>query len=200
MKNQKGEVTLFCVLILVALSGLLTLCAVELQKNFSLMKKRTELFLCVKETKGELNNYLLRTARLNWLIKNTSRAQMVAVFFPPLWAAVGSAEKIKRVTKGLQLGALSLFEIKLLKLKKQGCPLDPRLLQSPYELGKDFGYTRTFEGAAKLREKKWTYYFIDRPYVLSLTVDAGQAESLIPKLEYRAEEKMGTLSSLLSSR
>lgn len=200
MNNQKGEVTLFCVLILVALSGLLTLCGVELQRNFSLLKKRTELFLCVKETKGELNNYMLRTARLNWLIKNTTRAQMVAMFFPPLWAAVGSAEKVKRVTKGLQLATLAIYESKLVKLKQRGCPLDPRLLISPYELGKDFGYTRTFEGAAKLRKKTWTYYFIDQPYVLSLTVDASKAESMWPKLDYRAEEKMGTLSSLLSSR
>jgi hypothetical protein len=200
MNNQKGEATLFCVLILVALSGLLTLCGLELQKNFSLLKKRTELFLCVKETKGELNHFLLRTARLNWVIKNTTRAQMVAVFFPPLWTAVGSAEKIKRVTKGLQLASLGIFEGKLIKLKGQGCSLDPRLFVTPYELGKDFGYTRTLEGAAKLRKKKWTYYFIDRPYGLSLTVDATGAEGFMPKIKYQAEEKMGTLSSLLSSR
>lgn len=200
MNNQKGEATLFCVLILVALSGLLTLCGLELQKNFALLKKRTELFLCVKETKGELNIYMERTSRLNWLIKNTTRAQMVAVFFPPLWPAVGSAEKVKRVTKGLQVAALTLYGLKLHKLMKRGCPLDPRMLLTAYELGADFGYSRTLEGAAKLRKKKWTYYFIDRPYVLSLTVDATQAESLWPKVEYQAEEKMGTLSSLLSSR
>ena len=97
MRNQKGEAILFCVLILVALSGLLTLCSLELQHHFSSMKKRTTLFLCVKETKGELNLYLKSMGRLNWLLQNVSRAQMIAVFYPPLWPVVGNAEKLKKV-------------------------------------------------------------------------------------------------------
>ena len=97
MRNQKGEAILFCVLILVALSGLLTLCSLELQHHFSSMKKRTTLFLCVKETKGELHLYLKSMGRLNWLLQNVSRAQMIAIFYPPLWPVVGNAEKLKKV-------------------------------------------------------------------------------------------------------
>lgn len=200
MKNEKGEATLFCVLILVALSGLLTLCGLELHKNFSLMKKRTDLFLCVKEAKGELNIYLKSMGRLNWVLKHVTKAQMVAVFIPPLWPYVGNAEELKKVAKGLQAAKLPVYFAKLSKLKNRGCPLDPRMLQTPYTLGKDWGFEREMSGAAKLRGKEWTYYFLDKPYLLTLKVDAERSEAVMPKIGFRAEEKMGTLSSLLSSR
>ncbi len=200
MKNEKGEVTLFCVLLLVVLSGLLTLCALELEHSFRLMKKRTNLILCVKETKGELDRYFVTMGRLNWVLKNIRLAQAAAIFFPPIAPYVLYAEKLRRVTKGLQATALIPYFAKIIELKKRGCPLDPRLAINPFVLGKDFGFQRTSLGAAKLRSKKWTYYFYDKPYALSLTIDATRMESLWPKIIYRAEEKMGTLSSLLSSR
>lgn len=198
--NQKGEATLFCVLILVVLSGLLTLSAVELQRTFSLLKKRTNLFLCTKEVKGELDLHLKYMGRLNWVIKNTTRAQVLAVFIPPLWPYIGNADQIKRISKSLQAVDALQFEIKLYSLAKKGCPIDPRMYSSPYEVGTDYGFKRTMEGAAKLRKKEWTYYFLDRPYLLSLKVNAENSESLWPKIYYQAEEKGAMLSSLLSSR
>ena len=200
MKNQNGEATLFCVLILVALSGLLTLCSLELQYSFGLLKKRTHIFLCVKETKGELHRYLKHMGRLNWLIKNTSRAQAVAVFFPPLWPHVANADKLKRLAKTFQAAATPLYFDKIRDLKKRGCPIDPQIYLNPYELGSDYGFRRTLEGTAKIRKTKWTYHFLEKPYFLTLKVDAARAESLYPRVDYLAEEKTGTLSSLLSSR
>lgn len=200
MNNQKGEATLFCILILVALSGLLTLCGLELHKNFSLLKKRTNLFLCVKEAKGELNLYLISMGRLNWVLKNVTKAQMAAVFIPPLWPYVAETEKLKKTVKILQAGTLPLYLAQLNRLRNKGCALDPRMFQTPYKLGKDWGYEREAAGNAKLRGKEWTYYFLDKPYLLTLKVNAWKAESLMPKIEFQAEEKMGTLSSLLSSR
>lgn len=200
MRNQKGEAILFCVLILVVLSGLLTLCGLELQRNFSLMKKRTDLFLCVKETKGELDHYMKAMGQINWLLKNISRAQMVAIFYPPLWAVVGSAEKLKKVAKGMQAAGLGVYGAKLRELKGKGCPIDPQMLLTPFKIGKDYGFQRSMDGAALLRNKTWTYYFLDRPYLLTLKIDASKVEAIIPKLSYQAEEKGAILSSLLSSR
>lgn len=200
MKNQKGEALLFCILILVILSGLLTLCGLELQHNFSMMKKRTNLFLCVKETKGELDLYLKTIGRVNWLLKNVSKAQLIAVFYPPLWPVVGNTEKLKKVAKSIQAGRLTLFYLNLKKLKSKGCPLDPQLLINPYQLGTDYGFKRSIDGVAIIRSKKWTYYFLDKPYLLTLKIDASKSEAIIPKLNYQAEEKGAILSSLLSSR
>ena len=200
MRNQKGEAILFCVLILVALSGLLTLCSLELQHHFSSMKKRTTLFLCVKETKGELHLYLKSMGRLNWLLQNVSRAQMIAVFYPPLWPVVGNAEKLKKVAKGLQAGELGLYFAKLNGLKARGCPIDPQMLLNPYQLGSDFGFKRRMDGSAIIRSKKWAYYFLKRPYLLTLKIDASSIETIVPKPTYQAEEKGAILSSLLSSR
>jgi hypothetical protein len=200
VRNQKGEALLFCVLVLVALSGLLTLCGLKLQHSFNLMEKRTNLFLCVKEAKGELTIYMKAMGRLNWMLKNVTKAQKVAIFYPPLWPYLGNAEKLKRVAKGLQATSLALYSSKLAKLKLKGCPLDPQMILNPYKLGSDFGFQRSLAGEAILRSKQWTYYFLDRPYLLSLEIDATRSESLMPKLTYRATEKGAILSSLLSSR
>lgn len=200
MNNQRGEATLFCVLILVALSGLLTLCALELQYSFNLLKKRTRIILCVKEAKGELHRYLRHMGRLNWLIKNTTRAQLVAVFFPPLLPYVANAEKLKDLAKSFQAAALVPYVGKISDLKKRGCPIDPQIYLTPYELGSDYGFKRTPEGAARIRKTRWTYHFLGKPYFLTLKVNAVRAEALYPKVDYLAEEKLGTLSSLLSSR
>ena len=200
MRNERGEAILFCVLILVVLSGLLSVCGLELQHNFRLMKKRTNLFLCVKETKGELNNYLKMMGRLNWLLKNTAKAQLVAAFFPPLWPVIGNVEKIKKVAKTIQATALGRYQLKLMKLKAKGCPIGPHILINPYKLGNDFGFQRTMDGAARLRSRTWTYYFLDRPYLLGLKVNATKVDAITPKLSFQAEEKGAILSSLLSSQ
>ena len=200
MRNEKGEALLFCVLVLVALSGLLTLCGLKLQHSFNLMEKRTNLFLCVKETKGEFHIYMKAMGRLNWMLKNVTKAQKVAIFFPPLWPYVGNAEKLKRAAKGLQAMTLAAYTTKISQIKLKGCPLDPHMVLNPYQLGTDSGFQRSLGGEAILRSKKWTYYFLERPYLLSLEVDGSRSEGIFPKLIYRAKEKGAILSSLLSSR
>ena len=200
MRNQKGEAILFCALILVALSGLLTLCGLSLQHHFSLMKKRTHLFLCTKETKGELDLYLKSMGRLNWLLKNISKAQAVAIFYPPLWTVVGNAEKLKRLAKVLQGAELARYETQISRLKARGCPIDPQLLLTPYKLGTDLGFQRSAGGVAIKRKQVWTYYFFEKPYLLTLKVNTNQNESIKPKILYEAMEKGAILSSLLSSR
>lgn len=200
MRNQRGEAILFCVLVLVALSGLLTLCGLKLQYKFGLMQKRTNLFLCVKEAKGELNNYMKAMGRLNWVLKNVTKAQKVAIFFPPLWPYVGNAEKLKQAAKSLQGARLAVYGVKIAKLKSSGCPMDPRMVLNPFILGADFGFQRKLGGAAILRSKKWTYHFLDKPYLVTLDIGTTNLESIMPKTDFRATEKGAILSSLLSSR
>jgi hypothetical protein len=200
MRNQKGEAVLFCTLILVALSGLLTLCGLELQHHFSLMKKRTHLFLCTKETKGELDLYLKSMGRLNWLLKNISKAQAVAIFYPPLWTVVENAEKLKRVTKILQAAELARYETQISKLKARGCPIDPQLILTPYKIGTDLGFQRRHDGSAIRRKQEWTYYFLEKPYLLTLKVNTTKNESIRPKILYESMERGAILSYHLSSR
>ena len=200
MRNQKGVAVLFCTLFLVALSGLLTLCGLELQHHFSLMKKRTHLFLCAKETKGELDLYLKSVGRLNWLLKNISKAQAVAIFYPPLWTVVGNAEKLKRLAKILQGAELARYETQISKLKARSCPIDPQLILTPYKIGTDLGFQRSHDGSAVRRKQEWTYYFLEKPYLLTLKVNTTKNESIHPKILYETMEKGAILSSLLSSR
>jgi hypothetical protein len=197
--NQRGEATLLCVLVLVVLSGLVTLCGLRLQHSFSNLKKRTELFLCVKETKGELDRYLKFMGRTNWALKNTTRAQMVALFIPGMQGAALKADKIKRIIKTAQNASLILYYKKLTELKGKGCPLDPRMVLTPFELaGK--GYKRGPDDRALIRSDKWTYMFLSKPYFLSLQVQTLGMEAINPRIKYIAEEKGAKLSSLLSLR
>jgi hypothetical protein len=199
MNNQKGEAILFCVLILVVLSGLLTLCGLELQRNFSSMKKRTNLFLCVKESKGEFNNYMTLMGRTNWALKNISKAQMVAAFIPGLQGAALEADKLKRALKAIQQVSLAAYVAKIIELKKKDCPLDPQMVLTPF-LFTGAQYKRGLDDVALLRRSTWTYFYFEKPYLLTLKVDASHFQRISPQIIYQAEEKGATLSSLLSSR
>jgi hypothetical protein len=197
--NQRGEATLLCILVLVILSGLVTLCGLRLQHSFSNMKKRTELFLCVKETKGELHRYLKFMGRTNWALKNTTRAQLVALFIPGLQGAALKADKIKRIIKTAQNTSLILYYKKLAELKGKGCPLDPRMVLTPFELAGN-GYKRGMDDRALIRSEKWTYIYLSKPYLLSLEVQTNGMEAINPNIKFIAEEKGAKLSSLLSLR
>ena len=196
--NQRGEMNLVLVLIVVALTSVMILCALRLQRSFSLMQKRTELFLCVKETEGELVRYMKFMGRTNWALKNIQKAQLIAVFFPPLLPLVGSAEKLRKALKLLQDVSLIPFVKKLSELKSRGCPLDPRLFKTPFELGLT-GYQRGSYGRAKIRNEKWTYYYVSYPYTITVEWNAGAYEAVWPVLTRNSSEKTAKLSSILSS-
>ncbi len=121
--NQKGETILFFVLILVVISGLFTLCGLELQRSFSLLQKRTNLFICVKQTKGEIHRYLDFMGKTNWALKNSSKAQLIATLIPGLQGIALNAEKMKKTLKHLQTGSLINYQAKILQLKIQGCQI-----------------------------------------------------------------------------
>ncbi len=196
--NQRGDVNLFFVLFVAGLSGVMILCALRLQRSFHLLEKRTELFLCVKETEGELSRYMKFMGRTNWAIKNIEKAKLIMMFIPGLQGGALEAEKAKRTLILLQNTGLIPYLKKTAELKSKGCPLDPRLLITPFELSGS-GYQRETAGSAKLRKTKWTNQYLSSPYALSVEWDASGLDSLNPKLLRKSWESGAKLSSILSS-
>lgn len=193
--NQKGEITLFSCLLILTLSGLVLLCTLELQKSFGLLQKRTQLFLCVKETKGEFHHFMKFMGRTNWAIKNINRASLIMAFIPGLQKAALDAQKAKKYLQYIQNARVVSYLKTLKDLSGKSCPLDPRMFITPFKIGK-----RDENGATILREEKWTYYYFSKPYLLSLKINAKNWERINPKIKYQAQEKAAKLSSLLSSR
>lgn len=199
MNNQKGEVTLLSCLLIFILMSIVLLCSLELRKSFKQLKKRTDLFLCVKETKGEFHHYMKFMGRTNWAIKNINQASLIMMFIPGLQGVAADAQKAKKYLQYAQEGRVVSYLKSLSSLKTKGCPVDPRMFITPFRLGTRL-LKRDGHGAAELREKKWTYYYFSKPYLLSLEIDASGYESIKPKMTYQAQEKLGKLSSLLSYR
>lgn len=197
--NQKGEITLISSLILLALTSLVLLSALELKKTYQLLERRTHLFLCVKEAKGEVNLFLKFMGRTNWAIKNINRASLIIAFIPGLQGLALDAQKAKKYLQYAQNIRFIAYMKTLNSMRAKSCALDPRMFITPYQLGSRL-LERDTEGAAILRETEWTYYYFSKPYLLSLTVKASGLEQINPKIIYKAEEKAGKLSSLLSSR
>lgn len=199
MNNEKGEVTVLATMLMVVLTGIVLLCALELQKSFSQMKRRTHLFLCVKETKGELNDFMMFMGRTNWAIKNINKASLVMAFIPGLQGAALNAQRAKKYLQYIQEGRTALYMRTLASLRGRKCSTDPRMFLTPFKLGSRL-LKRDAHGAAELREEKWTYYYFAKPYLLQIEVHASGFESLKPKMNYITSEKGAKLSSLLSLR
>lgn len=191
--NQKGEITLMSCFLIMALTSLVLLCALELRKSYRLLERRTHLFLCVKETKGEFHSFMKFMGRANWAIKNINRASLIMIFIPGLQKVALDAQKAKKYIQYVQNGKIVSYLKTLKDLKGKQCPLDPRMFLTPFKVKRD-PY-----GALVLREKEWTYYFLSKPYFLGLKVSADRWERVQPKINYRTEEKAARLSSLLSS-
>lgn len=197
--NQKGEVTLLSTLLITVLMGMVLLCALELKKSYGLLQKRTHLFLCVKETKGEFHDYMTFMGRTNWAIKNINKASLIMMFIPGLQGVAADAQKAKKYLQYVQEARLVLYVKKLADLRARKCSTDPRMFLTPFKLGTRL-LKRDAHGAAELREEKWTYYYLSKPYLLQIEINASGFEGLKPKITYKSEEKAARLSSLLSSR
>lgn len=195
--NDKGEATLFAVLTLVALTGIMLLCSLELSRSYRFLTRRSGLFLCAKEAKGELNHYLKLMGRSNWAIKNIQRAKLVMLFIPGLQGVALHSEKAKAFLKAYQDAQLIVYLQRMRKITTKGCALDPRLFLTPYMLNGP-GYRRHSSGASIIRKQQWTYYYSHSPYALSLEVNATQSERVNPKIIYRVRESGVRLSSPLS--
>lgn len=196
--NERGEMNLVFALMVAGLSGVLILCALSLHRSYRLLEKRTELFLCMKESEGELVRYMKFMGRTNWALKNIRKAQLIMVFVPGLQGAAANAEKMRKALITIQDLSLVPYVKKLSHLKSRGCPLDPRLLITPFHLS-GRGYQRGTEGSARLRSEKWINHYISLPYAVSVEWDARAYESVRPTINRKSSEKAARLSSILSS-
>ena len=197
--NQKGEVTLLSMLLILTLSGLVLLSSLELRKSFKLLEKRTQLFLCVKETKGEFHQFMKFMGRTNWGIKNINRVSLITMFIPGLQGASMEAQKLKKYLQYSQGMRLVSYLKTLNDLRTKSCPLDPRMYITPFKLGTRL-FQRDAEGAVVLRERKWTYYFLSKPYLLQIKIDLQNWERPKSQVSYQTEEKAAKLFSLWSSQ
>lgn len=197
--NQKGEATLLTTLLIAVLTGIVLLCALELKKSFSQLERRTHLFLCVKETKGELHQYMKFMGRTNWAIKNINKASLIMLFIPGLQGVAADAQKAKKYLQYVQEGRTISYLKTLTSLRGRKCSTDPRMFLTPFKLGSRL-LKRDAHGAAELREEKWTYYFLSKPYLLQINIEASGFESIKPAVNYITSERGAKLSSLLSLR
>jgi hypothetical protein len=189
---------IFCILLIVTLSGLLGLCTLRLEKSLALLKKRTDLFLCVKETKGELKRHLVFMGRTNWALLNTTRAQLIMVLIPGLQGMALNADNVKKTITTLQRAELFFYLTSLGRLKKKGCPLDPRLVLTPFQLAAG-DFRRRADKRAILRGQSWKYHFISPPWGIGLHFTNQNLESVQPKVTIQAREIGEKFSFLLPS-
>ncbi len=197
--NQKGEATLFCAMGLLCLVGLFLLAHLSLRKTYRQMQIRTSLFLCVKESKGEIKNYLTFMGQTNWGIKNLNRVSWIAAVIPGLQGVASSAENAKRFLIFTQEMKYVSYMQKWASLKSKGCPLDLRVVTTPYTRNL-LSYSRDSEDAAVLKEPKWSYLFIKKPYALGLSFKAEGLEQITPQVHVDSWEIEGKLPSLFSFR
>lgn len=183
--NERGDITLFSCLIICAFVSILLLSALELKRSFHHLQQRTKLFLCIKESKGEINDFMTFIGRTNWGIKNINKASMIMMFIPGLQGASMNAQKMKKLLQHLQTTKITLYLNSIRRLKQKKCHLDPRIYQTPIKIGQ-----RTAEGALILRSKEWTYGYFSKPYFLTLKIDASSWENINPKIVFESQEKM----------
>ena len=194
--NQKGEITLLASILILCLVSIVLLSALELSRSYRALEKRTHLFLCVKETKGELHHLMKFMGRSNWGIKNLNRAALIMMFIPGGQGLSMNTQKLKKFIQRSQEVRLISYLASLKKLQSKKCALDPRMVKTPFKLGPELAQ-RDKEGALILREKKWSYGFFSKPYFINLKVEAANWEKITPKIHYISEEKMARLSSHL---
>jgi hypothetical protein len=120
------------------------------------------------------------------------------MFIPGLQGGALEAEKAKRTLILLQNTSLVPYLKKVVELKTRGCPLDPRILKTPFYLS-GVSYRRAQDGTAQLRNKKWTHHYVSLPYAVEVEWKADGYESVRPLLARKSWENGALLSSTLSS-
>jgi hypothetical protein len=182
--NERGDITLFTCLIIFAFVSILLLSALELKRSFHHLQQRTKLFLCIKESKEEIHDFMTFIGRTNWGIKNINKASMIMMFIPGLQGASMNAQKMKKILQNLQTTKITMYLNSIKRLKQKKCQMDPRIYLTPVKVGQ-----RTAEGALILRSKEWTYGYFSKPYFLTLKIDASNWEDINPKIVFESQEK-----------
>jgi hypothetical protein len=196
--NERGEITFLGTLLMLCLSSLVLLSALELERSFKRLKQRSTLILCTKEAKGELRNLLTTMGQTNWGIKNLERVKLLAMLFPGMGMASKSAEDIKTGLKLFQDVKMLSFLKTIATLRVKGCPMDPRFLQTPFEMT-GTRLKRNQDGTIKIRSTEWNHHFVLRPYQIQLKIKLVNWEAPSPRLQFLVEDRPEKLLSLLQA-
>ncbi len=197
--SERGEALLLSILILALLSGLLTLCGLELENSYGQLKRRSQLFLCTKEFKGELHQHLKLMGKTNWGLKNVSKIQVISLMIPGLQGVAMSSQKLKKALKGIQVASTLRYFAAMTSLTNRHCPLPSGALQGIFKM-EGLRLKRGKQNEALLRDQKWTYHIYRHPYIIKMSINATLLDSIHPQITYELQEKGARLFSLYSSQ
>lgn len=151
------------------------------EREFSHLKERGKLMICLKEVKGESHLFIEQIEKLNWGIRNADRAKYLMALFPPLVPVAASSEKAKKVMIQMQNLLLLKYLMKLGQLK-MSCRIQQETFSTPYQITAQ-GFHRNFEGVTLWR-KKWKIKINSKQEQILVQVNPQTIRSLKPKVQY----------------
>lgn len=151
------------------------------EREYSALKERGKLMICLKEVKGESHLFIERIEKLNWGIRNADRAKYLMALFPPLIPVAANAQKAKEVMSQMQNLLLLKYLMKLGQLKIR-CRIHQETFSTPYQITAQ-GFRRNFEGVTQWR-KKWKIKINSKQEQILVQVNPQTIRSLKPKVQY----------------
>lgn len=151
------------------------------EREFSHLKERGKLMICLKEVKGESHLFIEQIEKLNWGIRNADRAKYLMALFPPLVPVAANAQKAKEVMSQMQNLLLIKFLTKLGQFKIH-CRIQQETFITPYQITPQ-GFRRNFEGVTLWR-KKWKIKINSRQEQIQVLLNPIKIRSLKPQIQY----------------
>lgn len=151
------------------------------EREFSHLKERGKLMICLKEVKGESHLFIEQIEKLNWGIRNADKAKYLMILFPPLAPVAANAEKAKEVMSKMQNLLLLKYLMKLSQLKVR-CKIHYETFRTPYLINAQ-GFRRNIEGVTLWR-KQWKIKINSKQEQIHALVSPQTIRSLKPKIRY----------------
>lgn len=160
------------------------------EMEFSKMKRRAELMICLKEVKGETHQFIEMIEKVNWGIRNADKAKYLAIFIPALIPVAANSEKAKKVMIHYQNMLLPKYILKISSLISK-CKISSQTMLTPYQIHTN-GFKRNFEGVTIWR-KKWKIKISSKEELMTVELTPLRVRSLKPQIQYKyliREEKL----------
>lgn len=159
------------------------------------LRARGELMLCLKETKGELHQFIIKTEKINWAISHIDKAKYL-ILIPGLAAVAANTERAKELIQQYQNLTLAQYLLSVSKLH-QRCRQGPQSLMTPYQISVT-GFKRHFNGTT-MRRKKWSTYTRGTQETAFISITEINSKNFELKVGYQYSIKKGNVWSLLPS-
>jgi hypothetical protein len=187
--NQKGELTLFTIIFTLGLSSLLIIYTLQLAWNFSIIKKRSSLFICAKKVKILIKKHSEKITKSNWIIKNSKSIKTASFMLPGFQVFGTTANQLKETLKKYQDLELLLFKTQLTKLHLMGCKISKNSYSSPFQVS-GIRHLRNKMETTIPREKIWKTSISNSPFTIYLSLKGIDQPSLHPQIFILSEDKM----------